>query len=518
MKAIIYYRKSTDRDDKQANSLEHQLTNCRRTADVNGFNIIEEIGESKSAKTEGTRPWFNKILKLCKTWRIDFIVIDEPKRLSRNNLDSARIIDLLDKKQVKWIYSTGRIYLADQINDVFLLQLDLSLSKMDNDHRSKDVKEKMLTCINNTKRFLWKAPFGYKNITLKKWHKEIVVNEKEAKIVKEIFALRLQNKAYSTIAKLIKAKYENRISMRYTANKMNEIVNNKFYYGVFLWTWKEIIGSHKLLINKETYDKANRVWKGVHEQEKTLVENEISKLRTYYFKWFVKDSSGIKLSSYEKKWFTYYSNQGRSDIKISINENILFEQIEQIIKSLENQKVSQKWINQSIITDLLNHEKLESWSEKANIEKEIATLKKRQEKLLDMKLDEVISETTYLFKYNQIENEIRSLIEQKWLIEKDNFLMKTQILFELSESLYKSYFTATKEWKMNIIKKLLFELLVNTKKEFQIAETPLFRAYKMLKNRYGGPKEFDIRTYIEQLSRINLEDLKQLRNFVNNTL
>ncbi len=56
MKAIIYYRKSTDRDDKQANSLEHQLTNCRRTADVNGFNIIEEIGESKSAKTEGTRP------------------------------------------------------------------------------------------------------------------------------------------------------------------------------------------------------------------------------------------------------------------------------------------------------------------------------------------------------------------------------------------------------------------------------------------------------------------------------
>ena len=32
MKAIIYYRKSTDRDDKQANSLEHQLENCRRVA------------------------------------------------------------------------------------------------------------------------------------------------------------------------------------------------------------------------------------------------------------------------------------------------------------------------------------------------------------------------------------------------------------------------------------------------------------------------------------------------------
>lgn len=95
-------------------------------------------------------------------------MIDEPKRLSRNNLDSARVIDLFDKKQVKGIFSTGRTYLADQINDIFLLQLDLSLSKMDNAHRSKDVKEKMTTCINNTKRFLAKAPFGYKNITVKK--------------------------------------------------------------------------------------------------------------------------------------------------------------------------------------------------------------------------------------------------------------------------------------------------------------------------------------------------------------
>lgn len=107
---------------------------------------------------------------------------------------------------------------------------------MDNDHRSKDVKEKMLTCINNTKRFLGKAPFGYKNVTLKKGHKEIIVNEKEAKIVKEIFALRLENKAYRVIAKIIKEKYEKKILMRYSANKMNEIVNNKFYYGVFIWT------------------------------------------------------------------------------------------------------------------------------------------------------------------------------------------------------------------------------------------------------------------------------------------
>lgn len=75
----------------------------------------------------------------------------------------------------------------------------------------------------------------------------------------------------------------------------------------------------------------------------------------------------------------------------------------------------------------------------------MVTLRKRQEKLLDMKLDEIINEKTYLFKYNQIENEIRSLMEQKSLLERENFSMKSQILFELSQSLYSSYFRATKE-------------------------------------------------------------------------
>lgn len=67
MKAIIYYRKSTDRDDKQANSLEHQLSNCRRVASLNTLEVVDEIGESRSAKTEGTRPGFNTMLKLCKS-------------------------------------------------------------------------------------------------------------------------------------------------------------------------------------------------------------------------------------------------------------------------------------------------------------------------------------------------------------------------------------------------------------------------------------------------------------------
>lgn len=66
------------------------------------------------------------------------------------------------------------------------------------------------------------------------------------------------------------------------------------------------------------------------------------------------------------------------------------------------------------------------------IDKQIQSLKMKQEKLLDMKLDEVIDEKTYLFKYNQLENQIKGLLDQKLMLKKDDFMAKTQILLELA--------------------------------------------------------------------------------------
>lgn len=112
---------------------------------------------------------------------------------------------------------------------------------MDNEDRSKDVKAKMESCINNTGRFLAKAPFGYKNITIKKGHKEIIIDKKEAKVVKEIFNLRCENKAYSTIANILKKKYKSRIKLSYQASRIHQVIIKPFYYGVFNWNGKDII-------------------------------------------------------------------------------------------------------------------------------------------------------------------------------------------------------------------------------------------------------------------------------------
>lgn len=487
MKTIIYYRKSTDRDDKQANSLEHQLENCLRVSEKYNLEVIKKIGESRSAKTEFSRPWFNELIDICKKWKIDFIIIDEPKRLSRNNIDTSRIIDLLDKKLIKWILWSSREYRSDNSRDKFLLQLDLSLSKMDNEDRSKDVKDKMQTCVNNTWRFLWKAPFWYKNITIKKWHKEIEIDKNDSKIVKEIFDLRIQNKAFSTIALIIKDKYWENIWFSLRASRIKKIINKKFYYWVFTWNWKDIVWSHKPLISKEIFDKANNVWVWVFERTSTIL-NVPREYRKYHFKWFVKDISWILLCSYLQRGHTYYMTQPRSLEKTNINEQIIFDKFWELLKDIKVENENLLDIQKDMIIELLKQEEEKYLLEKIDYNSEIKKIEKKQEDLLDMKLDWKVSEELYLSKFNKFESEIFDLKSKNKQEKKDDFIAKTQILFELLKSPYLSYKNANDEVKTLIIKNFVFELFIDNKKDLHIAENPLFKGLKYLNFSFGTPK------------------------------
>ena len=100
-RALVYCRKSTDRDDKQQNSLESQLSACTRTIEVNNFTLVDTLVESASAKKSGKRPIFESVLTLCKKGKVDYIVVDEASRLSRNNTDSAKILGLLEEGHIK---------------------------------------------------------------------------------------------------------------------------------------------------------------------------------------------------------------------------------------------------------------------------------------------------------------------------------------------------------------------------------------------------------------------------------
>lgn len=328
--AIIYNRRSQDREDRQQNSIEYQRWVCFDSLNKHDLvlfsNWIDKwyIEESVSAKIEWKRAWFNRMVKEIKNWNVDYIIIDEPKRLSRNTMDSAMIVNLMERNFLKGLITTWRKYNANNTSDIFLLELDLWLAKKDNKDRWIDVCAKMLTALNRG-QWLSKAIFWYRNIW-EKWNKDVEVIEEEAKIVLQSFIMRSQWKSLQVIANFISEE----IWKKWNSERVSKMLKNTKYYWLQKFWWKEAVLNspwYKPIIWEELFNKANWVIK-TRDYEKWW-KNDLPR----YFMWILKDTEWNKLYPYETKKNIYYHHWANTKYKINVSQVWLFKEFD---KHIEN--------------------------------------------------------------------------------------------------------------------------------------------------------------------------------------
>jgi len=97
---ILYARKSTEAEERQAMSIEAQLVELDLYAKREGIIITDKFIESKSAKSPG-RTEFNKMLeKIYASKEPIGIIAWHPDRLARNSVDGGQIIYLIDKQKI----------------------------------------------------------------------------------------------------------------------------------------------------------------------------------------------------------------------------------------------------------------------------------------------------------------------------------------------------------------------------------------------------------------------------------
>ena len=470
---IIYCRKSTDRDELQQNSLDHQINNCHNIVKFKKLEIINEIVESKSAKEEFKREWFNKLIDICKKWKVDYIVIDEPKRLSRNNIDTSRVIDLLDKKQIKWIFCTSREYMSSNNRDKFLLQLDLSLSKMDNEDRSKDVRDKMITAVKKWK-WMWQAIFWYINVWTK-WNKDVQVVEEEAKIVRNCFLKRKEGLSLEKIADYVNEK----MWTKWNWERASKMLKNTKYYWIQEFAWvRDYITSplYEPIISEELYNEVNWI-----KSWRTIVPAEFPK----YFYNILKDTEWHILYWYEKvkkswkKYVYYHKVWNIIKDKINVSEKYLFDEIWKHIKQYdfppEFVMLVKEYLKNYYKTKNEDIEK-----SKLKTEKEIEKMKIRKNNLFDKYLDWEITKDEYDEKRKEIEDEISNYKEKiNWLNQGDENVEKSISEYcELIENLSGTYIGWNNDIKWKIVRAMNCELIIDKKKELVIKENKLFNLIK----------------------------------------
>src|SRR3989344_3249693 len=262
IKYALYCRKSTD-DERQVLSLDSQKSEALKRFNDLDISFLQD--EAVSAFKPYKRSVFNQLIERIKAGKIQGIVAWHPDRLSRNPIDAAQIIYLLDLGLLKDLKFCSYNF-DNSPEGKMMLQIVMSQSKYSSDKLSKDVKRG----IDKKASMGWrsgKAPLGFLNTkTGIRGEQEIHKDPETFDLVRRLFEKMLTGN-YTGPALL---QYVNdTLGLRMPANKkfsmrklrtsgLYRILTNPFYYGWFEWPIRSgnwMPGKHKPMISEAQFDR-----------------------------------------------------------------------------------------------------------------------------------------------------------------------------------------------------------------------------------------------------------------------
>ena len=403
MKYIIYCRKSSESEDKQALSIESQESEMLQIAEKLGLEIFTILKESKSAKQPG-RPVFSQMIKMIESKKADGILCWKLDRLARNPIDGGNISWLLQKGLLNNIKTFDRDYYPT--DNVLMMAVEFGMSNQYIRDLSANVKRGNRTKLE---RGDWHnmAPIGYLN---DKANNKVVVDPIRSKYVKRAFELySTGGYAFNDIAHLLKEEgFCSRSGLFYPKGKILKMFFNPFYYGVMKSNEKLYNGNHIPIISKTLFDKVHEV---MEKRGRPHAKNLFFPLRGF----ITCEDCGCMYTATLKKGHDYYYCTNGKNICVAhkryMRENDIYEKIVPILESLA--------IDPELVDLAYEAEKQQGGSNTSYIEETLNTLNaslkplvEKESRLLDAFLDKSIDKEIYDKKKLEIQNEIFEIKRQ----------------------------------------------------------------------------------------------------------
>ena len=255
LRLVVYTRKSSkDKDENhQAYSLERQRRDVlgylerhskveldpRRHFEWEGVAGIDWFSEDASAKKTG-RIQFNEMVRQTEKNKFDVLLCTDLSRLSRNALDSGRLVQLLEPYNDKKHTHLQEVRTVDKIfhntpTDKFTLALFFSVAKFENDQRAKNTESGMRRKKEDGGT-TGKAPIGYINVGEKKGDKGIEKHSENFDKCRELWEMLLSgehnlSQIYDR-KELIGLRHFWNKKMRTVSNTaVREMFSNRYYTG-----------------------------------------------------------------------------------------------------------------------------------------------------------------------------------------------------------------------------------------------------------------------------------------------
>jgi site-specific DNA recombinase len=266
-RCAIYTRKSTSVGlEQDFNSLDAQREACAGYIQRQpGWTLVDERyddGGFTGANIE--RPAFQKLFADIDAGKIDVVVVYKVDRLSRSLLDFAKLMERFGAAGTSFVSVTQNFSTADAMGRLTLNML-MSFAEFEREMIGERTRDKIAAQRRRGKWTGGTVPLGYGVEG-----KRLVVNELEAVLVREVFALCLQQRSTLAVARLLNESHRStkrhvaangrlREARSWTKADVTRVLRNPVYAG-YMSSHDELHdGEHASIVDRETFSQVREL-------------------------------------------------------------------------------------------------------------------------------------------------------------------------------------------------------------------------------------------------------------------
>ena len=224
--AGLYPRVSTDDQVREGFSLDEQEKEMKKLCMYKNYQIYKVYREEGVSAKNMNRPKFQEMIQDLKDGKINRIIVYKLDRLTRSIQDLEVICKLIEKYHCS-LDSVSEEINTDTAMGVFFIRMTTILAQLEIERTSERTKFGLKGAAKNG-HFCGKAPIGYRKI-----NKELVIDDLESEVVKEIFDDYVNGLSVCTITKKLNNK--NALNRNWRTTTIDRMLSNYIYCGDYLY-------------------------------------------------------------------------------------------------------------------------------------------------------------------------------------------------------------------------------------------------------------------------------------------
>ena len=448
---VLYRRVSSKEQENEGWSLDSQLREAQNWAERNGYKLVGDYIESRSAKEAG-RPEFARMMLFLAEHPGVFILTEKTDRLLRNRKDDV-LLDQLNisayfLRESRWKKADARSH--DRLIHRFKVMIAENYSENLSEEIRKGLNEKVQQGIYPTH-----APLGYLNVAeTGTKRKSIAVDPIRGPIVRQLLL------DYASGTHSIKTLAALARELGLTTKKgnpvhrsgMEDILKNPAYCGIIRWNGQDHEGVHEPLINEATWLTIQDVLTGRGSSRSRYGAKNIA------YRGLLRCICGHQMSGEVKKGkYTYYHCTGAHQCnRPFVREEVFDDHFHSLLEGLD----MPEFIFNELCLDLREQYSQQRTVDSARLtalQGQLTRAKHRRDRLYDDYADGILSREEHDEKKRLLSDEMRS-IEAKTAEssrEENRSYDEAVEILELAKTAHTRFKSASPDEKRQIVSAML---------------------------------------------------------------